>query len=49
MTRSAERLLHLEQFLALAFQHPLDGDARPAADDAGDVLVGDFLAQHRAM
>ena len=45
----AERFLHLEQFLALALHHPVDRDAGPAADDAGDILGGDFLAQHRAL
>ena len=45
----ADRRFHLEQFLALAFHHPLDRNAGPAADDAGDVLVGHFLAQHRAL
>ena len=45
----ADQLLHLQQLLALAFHHPLDRNSGPAADDAGDVLVGDFLAQHRAL
>ena len=45
----ADRLFHVEQLLALAFHHPLDRDAGPAADDGGDILVGDFLAQHRAL
>jgi hypothetical protein len=34
---------------ALAFQHAVDGHAGPAADDAGDVVGGHFLAQHRAL
>ena len=45
----ADRRFHLEQLLALAFHHPLDRNSRPAADHAGDVLTGHFLAQHRAL
>jgi hypothetical protein len=41
--------LPCEQLLALALQHPLDRDAGPAADHAGDVVGGHFLAQHRAL
>jgi hypothetical protein len=41
----AQRLLHLEQLLALAFHHPIDRNAGPAADDGGDVLARHFLAQ----
>ena len=42
----AEPLLHLEELFALAFHHLVDRDAGPAADHRGDVLAGDFLAQH---
>jgi hypothetical protein len=42
-----QRRLHAEQFLALAFQHPVDGDAGPLADHRGDIVRGDFLAEHR--
>ncbi len=49
ITRAPISCFHLEQLLALALHHPLDRDSGPAADDAGDVLVGDFLAQHRAL
>ena len=45
----ADRLLHAEQFGALALEHAFDRDPGPARDDRGDVLVGDFLAQHRAL
>ena len=40
-----QTLLHLEQFFALAFEHPRNGNVRPRRDDFGDVLVGDFLPQ----
>ena len=43
----AQRVLHAEQFLALALHHPVDRDAGPAGDDAGDVLRGDLLLEHR--
>ena len=45
----AERLLHMEQLFALAFEHLVHRDARPARDDRRDVLGGDLLAQHRAL
>ena len=45
----ADRLFHLEQLLALALQHPVDRHPGPAADDAGDVVLGHFLAQHRVV
>ncbi len=45
----AERGLHVEQFLALALEHPLHRNARPARDHRGDVVCGHFLAQHRAL
>jgi hypothetical protein len=34
----ADHLFHLEQLLALAFQHLVDRNAGPAADDGGDVV-----------
>src|SRR3546814_14509612 len=34
----ADFLLHLEQLLALALQHPVDWNAGPARDDRGDAL-----------
>ena len=46
-TRLRERLLHLEQLLALALQHLVDRDAGPARDDAGDV-VGRHRLFHEA-
>src|SRR5215813_3656574 len=33
-----EALLHAQQLFALAFQHPLDGNAGPARYDLGDVV-----------
>ena len=42
-----QRAFHAEQFLALAFHHPVDGDTGPFADHRGDIVGGDFLAQHR--
>src|ERR1700743_1203148 len=33
-----ERALHVQQLLALAFEHLVDGDAGPARDDLRDVL-----------
>ena len=37
---------HVQQFLPLALQHPGDRDVGPGADDLGDVLGGDLLAEH---
>ncbi len=45
----AEQLLHLQQLLALALEHPVDGDAGRAADHAGDIVLGHFLAQQRVL
>ena len=42
-------LLHVEQLLALALEHPCDRDARPLRDDLGDLLGVDFLRQQRAL
>ncbi len=40
-------LLHLEELLALAFEHLVDRHARPARDDLGDVARGHrFVDQH---
>ena len=41
-----QALFHLEQLLDLAFHQPADGNARPLADDFGDVLFVDFFLQH---
>src|SRR5579859_6126749 len=35
----AQALLHMEQLLALALQHPVDRHAGPAADHRGDIAV----------
>ena len=40
---TAERGFHLEQFLAFALQHLVDGHAGPAADDGGDLFGVDDL------
>ncbi|MNQ62342.1 hypothetical protein D3C85_766840 [compost metagenome] len=42
---AAQFVLHLEQLLALAFQHLVDGDAGPAADDGGDLFGVDDLGR----
>ena len=39
-------LLHLQQPLALAFEHPADGDVRPRADHLRDVLRVHLLLEH---
>ena len=41
---TVEFLLEVQQLLALALQHTGDGDARPAGDNLGNVVGGDFLA-----
>ena len=38
-------LLHLDELLLLALEQPRHGHAGPLADDLGDLLGGDFLAQ----
>src|SRR5690606_25716521 len=43
-----EALLDLEQALALALEHAVDGDAGPAADDLGDVVGVDVLLDQAA-
>ena len=35
-----------QQLLALALDEARDGDAGPAADDLGDLVLGDLLAEH---
>ena len=42
-----EPLLHVDQLLGLALEQPLDGDAGPAGDDLGDVVLVDLLLDHR--
>src|ERR1700754_4305309 len=38
-----EFVFHGEKLLALALQHLVDGDAGPAGDDGGDVVLDDFF------
>jgi hypothetical protein len=40
-----QALLHLQELLHLALQQAADRDARPAADDLGDVLLVDLLLE----
>ena len=40
-------LLHVDQLLGLALEQARDGDARPARDDRGDVVLVDLLLHHR--
>ena len=42
----ADHCFHLEELFALAFHHLVDGNARPARDDTGNILRRHFLAQH---
>ena len=42
-------LFEHEQLGPLGFQHPRDGDAGPGADDFGDFVGADFLAQQPAL
>ena len=44
-TRCAQLVLHVEQLLALALEHLVDGNAGPARDHLGDLLGGDLLLQ----
>ena len=44
--KAVEFLLEVEEFLALALEHALHGDARPAGHHFGDVVGGDFLLHH---
>ncbi len=46
--RVAQRILHAEQFFALAFHHPVDRDAGPARHDPGDIVGRDLFLEHRA-
>ena len=41
-----EHILQTEQLLALTRHHLRDGDTRPAADDAGNILLADLLLEH---
>ena len=43
----AQAVLHVDQLLDLALEQPADRDARPAADDLGDVLLVDLLLDQR--
>ena len=43
-----ELLLHVEQLLALAFEHPVDRHAGPARHHLRDVIGGDRLLDHGA-
>ena len=38
-------LLHADQLLHLALHQPAHGDARPARDDLGDVVLGHFFLE----
>ena len=40
-----QHLVQTQQLLALPLQQPRDGDAGPAGDRLGDLVVGDLLAQ----
>ncbi len=44
-----QRVLHLEELLALALEHAIDGNAGPARDDAGDLVRRHRLLDHRAL
>ena len=46
-TRLASALLHVQQLVALALEHPLDRNAGPARDDCGDLVGVDLLLHHR--
>src|SRR5436190_4903058 len=41
----ADPVLHVEELLELALDQPLHGNAAPARDDLGDVLLVDFLLE----
>jgi len=43
-----EDLVQVEQLFALPFHEPGYGDAGPAGDDRGDLLVGDLLLEQAA-
>ncbi len=42
----AQAVFHLDELLDLALQHARDGNARPLADDLGDVFLVDLFFQH---
>ena len=46
-TRSCSTLLEMRELRHLAFEQARDRDAGPRADDLGDLLLGDLLAEHR--
>ena len=48
-TRGCRRSSMWQQLRLLALQHLVDRDAGPLRDDRGDVLLGDLLAQERAV
>jgi hypothetical protein len=41
-------LLHVDEFLALAFHHAIDGNAGPTRNHLGDFVGGDLLLQELA-
>ena len=43
----AQRLLHLEQLVAFALEHPVDRHARPTRHDTGNVVGRHGLFEHR--
>ena len=47
-TRLRERLFHLQELLAFAFEHPVDRNAGPARHDLRHVLLRHRLLDHRA-
>src|SRR5512134_2589840 len=42
-----QALLHVDELLGLALEQARDGDARPARDDGGDVVLVDLFLHHR--
>ena len=42
----AERILHRQQFFALALEHLVNGNAGPARDHSGDVVLAHLLVEH---
>ena len=45
----AQALFHGDEFLGFAFEQAPDGNARPLADQRGDVFFVDFFLQHAAV
>jgi hypothetical protein len=43
---AGDLVLHAQQLILLALQHPIHRDAGPARDDLGDVVGGDRLLDH---